>query len=57
MLQQYAEQKEGVISCKFNEGMEFGSRIPIILSIFSAKKGISSIYELFNGNRKTLGCT
>ena len=36
MLQQYAEQKEGVTSGIFNRGMEFRSRIPIILSIFSA---------------------
>ena len=36
MLQQYAEQKEGVISGIFNSRMEFRSRIPIILSIFSA---------------------
>ena len=36
LLQQYAEQKEGVISGIFNSRMEFRSRIPIILSIFSA---------------------
>ena len=36
MLQQYSEQKEGVISGIFNSRMEFRSRIPVILSIFSA---------------------